>query len=242
MSKIKLTKGALKRQRDSLKQYQHYLPTLQLKKQQLQLKIEELRTLLQKKESVLHDKERSIEPWVGLLADPQLNLLNKDSRSAQRVRRKPLSKNSVAGRSSNKGQESQSLNFRDFICPKEVLIEISNIAGAKIYLLKRIFFNEVDYDFYLTPFWIDRGIKELQHYFSLFIEVDIVKQQLARLQEELRVTTQRVNLFEKIKIPECVDNIRIIRIYLGDQQANAVGISKVAKKKIEARTLEEVMV
>jgi respiratory nitrate reductase gamma subunit len=55
-----------------------------------------------------------------------------------------------------------------------------------------------------------------------------------------RITTQRVNLFEKVKIPECLDNIRVIRIYLGDQQANAVGVSKVAKKKIEARIIEEV--
>ena len=32
MGKIKLTKGELKRQRDSLVQFRHYLPTLQLKK------------------------------------------------------------------------------------------------------------------------------------------------------------------------------------------------------------------
>ena len=39
MPKIKLTKGELKRQRDSLRQYYRYLPTLQLKKQQLQMEI-----------------------------------------------------------------------------------------------------------------------------------------------------------------------------------------------------------
>ncbi len=44
------------------------------------------------------------------------------------------------------------------------------------------------------------------------------------------------------KIPECKDNIRIIRIYLGDQQANAVGVSKVAKKKVDERVEEEVLV
>ena len=61
------------------------------------------------------------------------------------------------------------------------------------------------------------------------------------LKQELRVTTQRVNLFEKVKIPECLENIRRIRIYLGDQQANAVGISKVAKKKIEAVNMSELI-
>ena len=36
MAKVKLTKNALKAERDSLKRYQRYLPTLLLKKQQLQ--------------------------------------------------------------------------------------------------------------------------------------------------------------------------------------------------------------
>jgi V/A-type H+-transporting ATPase subunit D len=53
MSKIKLTKGELKRQRDSLKQFQRYLPTLQLKKQQLQMKILEFRRILAEKQSGL---------------------------------------------------------------------------------------------------------------------------------------------------------------------------------------------
>ena len=39
MPKVKLTKTALKQERDSLKQFQRFLPTLQLKKQQLQLEM-----------------------------------------------------------------------------------------------------------------------------------------------------------------------------------------------------------
>jgi len=60
------------------------------------------------------------------------------------------------------------------------------------------------------------------------------------LEHELRIATQRVNLFEKIKIPECKENIHLIRIYLGDQQTNAVGRSKIAKSKIEEMVLEGV--
>ena len=37
MAKVKLTKTALKQERDALKQYERFLPTLQLKKQQLLL-------------------------------------------------------------------------------------------------------------------------------------------------------------------------------------------------------------
>ena len=49
--------------------------------------------------------------------------------------------------------------------------------------------------------------------------------------DELRTTTQRVNLFEKVKIPEAKENIRIIRIFMGDQQTAAVARSKIAKGK-----------
>ena len=46
-------------------------------------------------------------------------------------------------------------------------------------------------------------------------------------------TTQRVNLFEKVKIPECMENIRKIQIYLGDATTAAVVRSKIAKRKMQ---------
>ena len=45
-----------------------------------------------------------------------------------------------------------------------------------------------------------------------------------------------MNLFEKVKIPETEENIRKISIYLADQQVNAVVRSKIAKRKIAARS------
>ena len=52
----------------------------------------------------------------------------------------------------------------------------------------------------------------------------------------MRITAQRVNLFEKVKIPQAEEAIRLIKIYIGDQMANAVGRSKIAKKKISLVT------
>ena len=59
----------------------------------------------------------------------------------------------------------------------------------------------------------------------------MLKIQHELLHRELRTTTQRVNLFEKVKIPECRENIRKIRIYMGDQDTSAVARSKIAKSK-----------
>ena len=52
------------------------------------------------------------------------------------------------------------------------------------------------------------------------------------LEAELRTTSQRVNLFEKVKIPEAKENIRIIQVFLGDQQTAAVVRGKISKKKL----------
>lgn len=200
MSKLKLTKGELKYQRDSLAQYRHYLPTLQLKKQQLQIRIFDQQRSLQKKKGLLKDQEGRIANWVGLLADPGIDI-------------------------------------KEWIIPTRVQTETVNIAGANVPVFKSVTFKDRDYDFFLMPFWVDKGIIELQKWTSLLVEIRTIEEQLAILQHELRITTQRVNLFEKIKIPECIESIRKIRIYLGDQMANAVGISKVAKKKIELATV-----
>ena len=55
------------------------------------------------------------------------------------------------------------------------------------------------------------------------------------LAKELRTTSQRVNLFEKVKIPEAKANIKKISVYLGDQQVSEVVRSKISKKKIDER-------
>ena len=74
MAKIKLTKGELKRQRDALKQFQRYLPTLQLKKQQLQLEILQQNLILQEKKETETKKRQAIDPWIGLLTEPLVEL------------------------------------------------------------------------------------------------------------------------------------------------------------------------
>ena len=79
--------------------------------------------------------------------------------------------------------------------------------------------------------WLDEGLATLEQLFRLRIERRLLEEQLRLLAEELRTTSQRVNLFEKVKIPECAENIRRIRIFLGDENTGAVVRSKIAKGK-----------
>ncbi len=125
------------------------------------------------------------------------------------------------------------VDFKRWVLPEGVDLGSLNVAGAVIPVLERVRFREAVYDYFTTPFWIDKAVVELRAYFTLLLEREILDRQIAVLERELRVTTQRVNLFDKVMIPRCLDNIRRIRIVLGDQQANAVGIGKVAKRKLE---------
>ncbi|MCK9191193.1 MAG: V-type ATP synthase subunit D [Sphaerochaetaceae bacterium] len=107
----------------------------------------------------------------------------------------------------------------------------SNIAGVTIPEFKELTFQEIDYDLNEYPLWVDDGISTLREYARLDALISTLDIQMDLLGKELRTTSQRVNLFEKVKIPEAKKNIKRISIYLGDQQAAAVVRGKIAKTK-----------
>ncbi|NMA43627.1 MAG: V-type ATP synthase subunit D [Oligosphaeraceae bacterium] len=110
-----------------------------------------------------------------------------------------------------------------------------NVAGTDVPVFVSLTFVAIAYDLFSTPLWFDEALEMLKKQIELRLRRRIVEEQLELLGIELRIVTQRVNLFEKVKIPEALDNIRRINIYLGDQQTNSVGRSKIAKKKCQLR-------
>jgi len=108
-----------------------------------------------------------------------------------------------------------------------------NIAGVVIPIFEGAEFEVSVYDLARTPLWLDIATEAMKRVFLLDLEAQIVEEQRQRLSHELRVTTQRVNLFEKIKIPEARGNIKKIQVYLGDQQTAAVVRGKIAKRGLE---------
>ncbi|HAK69598.1 MAG TPA: V-type ATP synthase subunit D [Treponema sp.] len=112
----------------------------------------------------------------------------------------------------------------------------SNIAGVKIPVYEGADFGRGDYDLYSTPLWIDMAADRMERELELDLEAEVLEEQVRLLSQELRTTSQRVNLFEKVKIPETKANIKKIGIFLGDEQVAAVVRSKISKKKLQAVT------
>lgn len=201
MAKVKLTKNALKAERDSLKRFERYLPTLLLKKQQLQVEMRSLQGKVMAKREEEDSLRKSIAGWIALYAEP--------------------------------------IEWDKYISVKDVRQGEGNIAGVEIPLFDGVDFNVSIPDFFTTPAWLDEGIRSLQGLISLRLERRVLEKQYELLSAELRSTSQRVNLFEKVKIPEAKENIRTINIFLSDQQISGVARSKMAKSKANARVLAQ---
>ncbi len=148
-----------------------------------------------------------------------------------------------------KEKEDLEKGFRSWIavfCEKEAfpdgIITVSNIrkgtgniAGVAIPVFEGADFSRGDYDLYETPLWVDIAANHMEKAMSLDLEAEVLDEQVELLEAELRSTSQRVNLFEKVKIPETIENIKKISIYMADQQVNAVVRSKISKRKVAIR-------
>ncbi len=121
----------------------------------------------------------------------------------------------------------------DLLKIKEIRTVSGNIAGVEIPVFKGADFTVQEYDLVKTPLWLDAAVDRMRQALLLDLEAQVLDEQRRLLERELRVTTQRVNLFEKVKIPEAKSNIKKIRVYLGDQQTAAVVRGKIAKRGME---------
>ncbi len=127
---------------------------------------------------------------------------------------------------------------KDVITVKNIRKGEGNIAGVAIPTYEGADFSRGDYDLYETPLWVDIAANHMEKAISLDLEAEVLEEQVRRLEAELRATSQRVNLFEKVKIPETQKNIKKISIYMADQQVSAVVRSKISKRKIAARNTQ----
>jgi len=121
----------------------------------------------------------------------------------------------------------------DMVTVKNIKKSTGNIAGVTIPIYEGADFARGDYDLYETPLWIDLAADRMEKALSYDLEADVLDEQVRLLSKELRTTTQRVNLFEKVKIPDTKANIKMITVYLGDQQVAAVVRGKISKKNLE---------
>ena len=122
---------------------------------------------------------------------------------------------------------------------KSVKTGVSNIAGVAIPTFESIDVDVKQVDPWSTPAWVDDAVKATTDILSLQCERAVFEEQRRLVTIELQTTSQRVNLFEKVKIPQCKEAIRVIKIALGDEQTAAVTRGKIAKGRTPEACNEE---
>lgn len=113
----------------------------------------------------------------------------------------------------------------------EVRIGTENVVGTHLPRLEDIEVELRPYAYLGRPPWVDRTAEILREMLELRIRAQVEARRVALLEQAIKTVTQRVNLFDKVLIPEAQSKIKRIQIYLSDMETAAVVRSKIAKKK-----------
>ena len=131
------------------------------------------------------------------------------------------------------------VNVRNLSRPEKIETTDTNIAGVSIPVFQNVAFPVAVYSLFATPPWVDRAVADHRELNRHLAEAEVLQKQYDLLNRELTKIVQRVNLFEKVRIPQCREAIRVIRIKLGDEMTAAVGRAKIAKTKLAESERDE---
>ncbi len=112
---------------------------------------------------------------------------------------------------------------------KSARVEEENLVGVTLPVLKEMSWEVSDYSLLAEPPWVDVLVESIQRVAEQKKRVQVLTERVTLLARANRRITQRINLFQEILIPETEQNIRRIRIVLGDAEMSAVVRSKIAK-------------
>lgn len=114
----------------------------------------------------------------------------------------------------------------------DVDIEIKKIAGVKTPVLRNVSFDVNRYSAFSQAAWVPSGIEMLKELASLKISLELARKKVLILEYARKKTTQKVNLYEKVQIPEYKEAIRKIKRFLEDEENLSKSSQKILKMKL----------
>lgn len=122
---------------------------------------------------------------------------------------------------------------------KEVVVGEQNLSGTVLPRLDDLRIELDPYPRLGRPHWVDAVVAALQELARMSVALDIARERAQRLVEAEIVISRRVNLFEKVLIPQARDTIRRIKMALADAERDAVIRAKISKRKTASRSAEQ---
>jgi V/A-type H+-transporting ATPase subunit D len=119
----------------------------------------------------------------------------------------------------------------DLVELEQVHVRTGKIAGVSIPEAGAIDFREKPFSLFNRPAWFAAGIDLVREWAMLSIQKKFLLHKMELLDHARKKTTQKVNLYEKVQIPEYEDAIRKIKRYLEDEENLAKSAQKIVKKR-----------
>jgi V/A-type H+-transporting ATPase subunit D len=129
----------------------------------------------------------------------------------------------------------QRLDLHGLVRVTEVRRGLRNVMGVRLPQVQEVRFQVQDYALLGRPPWVDELVGELKKALRLRLVIESINEQARLLDQAVRKVTQRVNLFDKVLIPDTRGDIRRIQLYLSEQDRAAVVRAKLAKAAKEKR-------
>lgn len=123
------------------------------------------------------------------------------------------------------------IDLKAMTTPVAVDTHERNVAGVKIPVFDAAHFSKPDYSTLFTPPFVDVLLARWKTRTVATLKRDAELERWHALRREFTRVNQRLNLFEKVVIPQTKAAIHRIRIYLGDAQTAAVGRAKLSRGK-----------
>ncbi len=116
----------------------------------------------------------------------------------------------------------------------EVQLSVQKIAGIPTPVLEDIRFEVQEFSLFNKPYWFAQGMDILKKLAALTIEREVFLRKMHLLEYARKKTTQKLNLYEKVQIPDYEDAILKIKRFLEDEENLSKSAQKIVKNRLEA--------
>jgi V/A-type H+-transporting ATPase subunit D len=119
----------------------------------------------------------------------------------------------------------------DIFSVQKINLSVKKIAGIQTPVLESIDYDVQEFSRFIRPAWLSRGVSLLKETSELLIEIKVAEKSIEILEYARKKTTQKVNLYEKVQIPQYTEALLKIKRYLEDVENLEKAAQKITKQK-----------
>jgi len=113
-----------------------------------------------------------------------------------------------------------------------IKLSAKKTAGVKVPVIDSVQYNVARFSLFANRPWVVSGLEILKKAANLRIERQVLEKKTTLLEYARKKTTQKVNLYEKVQIPEYRESILKIKRFIEDEENLAKSSQKILKERM----------